>query len=314
MIVELIPIELSNTQTLQNLGLHINHREITVSEHIYLSLFEANYSSSLCVINRFENTKPHIGFNFCIEGSTNFALTGGYPTAHANSKKVNNFLMPTSMVTQELLLNPTLALLTLYIDLPAFIQLVGESLEALPFPFLDAMHTSDRCYFESYQWQAIIKNTLTQIFHSQMSPLAQRIFIESKSLELMAIILDIYAKGNQKQFTISKKDIDKIQFAKELLIRDLANPPSLSKLAREAGTNEFTLKKGFKEIFNVPVFKYLQQMRLAKAYELFQATNLQVSEVALIVGYESISSFNRAFMQFYGIKPTDVKRIPFRTI
>lgn len=222
--------------------------------------------------------------------------------------------MPACTVTQEIILNPSVSLLTLYIDLPAFLELLGESLEALPFRFLDAMHTSNKCYFESYQWQAIIKNVLSQILHAQLSPLAQRIFMESKALELIAIILDIYAKGNEKQFTISRSDIEKIQFAKELLLRDIANPPSLSKLARQAGTNEFTLKKGFRELFNVPVFKYLQQMRLAKAYELFQATNLQVSEVADIVGYESVSSFSRAFTAFYGLKPGDVKRIPFKTI
>jgi AraC-like DNA-binding protein len=307
-------IELTDSAKLTNLGLNFYHREIVVSEHIHLSLFEATHKSDITVLNRFDNSKPHIGFNFCVVGATSFALTGGYPTAFADSKKVNNFLMPVCTVTQELVLKPSISLLTLYVDLPAFLKIIGESLEALPFQFLDAMHTVDKCYFESYQWQAIIKNVLSQIFHSQMSPLAQRIFIESKSLELIAIILDIYAKGNQKQFTISKTDIDKIQFAKELLLRDIANPPSLSKLAREAGTNEFTLKRGFKELFNVPVFKYLQQMRLAKAYELFQATNLQVSEVAIIVGYESVSSFNRAFIQFYGMKPSDVKRIPFKTI
>ncbi|MBK9985235.1 MAG: helix-turn-helix transcriptional regulator [Saprospiraceae bacterium] len=312
--VEEIKIDLTDQAKLSETGLNLYHREITVSEHIQLALFEATHTSHITIVNRFDNPKPHIGFNFCVAGATSFALTGGYPTAFADSSKVNNFLMPTCKVTQELVLKPSISLLTLYVDLPAFLKLIGESLEALPFQFLDAMHMSNKCYFESYQWQAIIKNTLSQIFHSQMSPLAMRIFIESKSLELIAIILDIYAKGNQRQFTISRSDIDKIQFAKDLLLRDIANPPSLSKLAREAGTNEFTLKKGFKELFNVPVFKYLQQMRLAKAYELFQATNLQVSEVAIIVGYESVSSFNRAFLQFYGMKPGDVKRIPFKTI
>ena len=229
---ELLNIELTDTVKLTNIGLNFYHREIVVSEHIHLSLFEATHKSNITVINRFDNSKPHIGFNFCVAGATSFALTGGYPTAFADSRKVNNFLMPTCTVTQELVLKPNISLLTLYVDLPAFLK-ITESLEALPFQFLDAMHTSDKCYFESYQWQAIIKNVLSQIFHSQMSPLAQRIFIESKSLELIAIILDIYAKGNLKQFTISKSDIDKIQFAKELLLRDIANPPSLSKLARK---------------------------------------------------------------------------------
>ena len=309
-----IIVERTAEDTLKAMNLSVRHSHIVVSEHIFLDLFEAKHKEDVTVLHRFENEKPHIGFNFCLSGGTSFALTGGYPTAYADNKKVNNFVMPTCEVMQELVLNPSLSLLTLYIDLPAFIKILGESLEALPIRLLDAVHTDEKCYFESYQWQAIIKNVLSQIFHAQLSPLAQRIFIESKSLELIAIILDIYAKGNQKQFSISKSDIEKIQYAKDLLLKDIANPPSLSQLARAAGTNEFTLKKGFKELFNVPVFKYLQEMRLAKAYDLFQATNLQVTEVASIVGYESLSSFNKAFIAFYGMKPTEVKRIPFKTI
>lgn len=312
--MEPVVLELTDNNSITRHSISVQQRFIQVSEHIRLSIFQASAKNTVRLIHRFANNKPHIGFNFCIAGGTSFALSGGYPTAYADNKKVNNFLMPVCDVVQELCIARELSLVTLYVELSSFLKIIGESLESLPYKMLDSMHTADKCYFESYQWQAIVKTVLSQIFHAQMSPLALRIFLESKSLELIAIILDIYAKGNEKQFSISKTDIEKIQYAKELLLKDIANPPSLSMLARASGTNEFTLKKGFKELFNVPVFKYLQQMRLARAYELFQATNLQIAEVATIVGYESTSSFNKAFMQFYGMKPGDVKRIPFKTI
>ena len=156
-------IELTDSEALTKNGVSINYRNLQVSEHIRIALFEATHKKTVTVINRFENAKPHIGFNFCISGATSFALTGGYPTAFADNKKVNNFLMPACHVTQELIINTNLSLLTLFVDLPAFLKIIGESLEALPFNFLDAMHTDNKCYFESYQWQAIIKNVLSQI-------------------------------------------------------------------------------------------------------------------------------------------------------
>jgi AraC-like DNA-binding protein len=301
-------------EKLQQKGLQLEYRHIIVSENIHLRIFRAKYTTNLRILNIFDNPKPHIGFNFCISGATSFALSGGYPTAYAYSNKVNNFMMPTCTVTQALVLEPELSLVTCYIDTQAFVKLLGESIETLPITLLDCIEKGKKCYFECYQWQAIIQSILSQVFHAQMSPIAQKIFLESKVLELVAIILDIYEKGNQTQFTVSKKDIEKVQYAKELLLKDIANPPSLSQLARSAGTNEYTLKKGFRELFNKPVFKYLQEMRLSKAYELFQSTNLQVGDVSSIVGYESVSSFTRAFYQFYGVRPGDVKRIPFKTI
>ncbi len=297
-----------------DINLPYKHRLIKVSEQMHLRLFEGEFLTDTIHQFPFNNPKAYIGFNFCVAGGTGFALSGGFPTAYADASRVNIFVMPACEVTQELSFTPRLQLVTLYIDLAGFIRIMGDSLEVLPIRMLDSVHTQSNCYFESFRWQPIVHSILSQIFHATPSPLAKRIFIESKSLELVAMVLDIYQRGNEQQFRISRSDIDKIHYVRELLLRDIAQPPSLSQLARLAGTNEFTLKRGFKELFNKPVFKYLQEVRLAKAYELFQSTNLQVNEVCDIVGYESISSFNRAFRAFYGLNPSEVKRIPFRTI
>lgn len=306
-------IDTCNESALRESGITLRKKFIEVGVHMQFALFEADSVRQFTLQHFFDNPRPRVGFNFCIEGRTSFGLSGGYPTAFADNRRVNNFFMPVCRVTQGLELTPLLSLATLYVDAEAFLRMIDERLEELPRKLLDVAHVDNRCYFESYAWQPVIRTVLSQVLRAQMSPLAGRIFIESKALELIAIILDIFTRDT-KPVGVSKSDIEKIQFAKEILLKDIANPPTLTQLARAAGTNEFTLKRGFKQIFNVPVFKYLQQMRLTRAYELFQSTNLPVSEVALIVGYESVSSFTRAFIDFYGIKPGDVKRIPFRTI
>jgi AraC-like DNA-binding protein len=308
------PIPLDDAGELRKHGIALKHRLFEVSEAIRLALTEASSERPVTVFQCFENPSPKIGFNFCLEGTTSFALTRGFPTAFADSENANTFVMPTSSVRQEMGFRKSLSLLTFYIDAEAFLRLVGESAESLPSNLMDASTSDARCYFEKHRWQPVIRSILSQVFHSRFSPNAQKIFIEAKALELVAIILDLYSRGLSRKSTLSKPDVERIHHARDILLKDLARPPSLSKLARLAGTNEFTLKKGFKEVFDLPVFKTLQQMRLAKAYEMFQATNLSVGEVAALVGYESPSSFLRAFVGMYGMRPKDVKRIPFRTI
>ena len=86
------------------------------------------------------------------------------------------------------------------------------------------------------------------------------------------------------------------------------SPPSLSELSRQIGLNSFKLKKHFKELFGVPVFKYLQNERLNRANELLRREDLTVQEVAWDVGYDSLSSFSNAFTKKFGYRPSEVRR------
>jgi transcriptional regulator GlxA family with amidase domain len=74
------------------------------------------------------------------------------------------------------------------------------------------------------------------------------------------------------------------------------------------GLNSNKLKRNFKELFGIPVFKFLQEERLKKAYELLSASELGVQETAWYVGYESISSFSNAFQKKFGVRPNELKQ------
>ncbi len=50
-------------------------------------------------------------------------------------------------------------------------------------------------------------------------------------------------------------------------------------------------KKNFKEMFGIPVFKYLQEERLTKAHSLLRQGEMTVQEVAWFVGYEALAHF-----------------------
>jgi AraC-like DNA-binding protein len=103
-------------------------------------------------------------------------------------------------------------------------------------------------------------------------------------------------------------DTDKILRAKEIITNNIAKPPSLTELSMTIGLNSSKLKKNFKELFGVPVFKFLQEERLKKAYDLLSNTDQGVQEIAWYVGYESLSSFSNAFQKRFGVRPTEVKQ------
>ena len=105
------------------------------------------------------------------------------------------------------------------------------------------------------------------------------------------------------------KSVDKarLERAKDILSNNLDNPPSLTELSKELGLNTTKLKKEFKEVFGLPVFKYLQNERLTTAHGLISKKEATVQEAAWHVGYDSLSSFSNAFAKKFGYRPSQIK-------
>jgi len=105
--------------------------------------------------------------------------------------------------------------------------------------------------------------------------------------------------------TLRGHDQDKILRAREIMLQHFARPLTVEYLCRMAGTNEYTLKQGFRAVFGTRVHRMLTDIRMQKAWELLE-TGLPVSTVAYRVGYRHPASFSTAFAQYYGRVPKSV--------
>ncbi|WP_378183996.1 helix-turn-helix domain-containing protein [Aquimarina sp. SS2-1] len=112
--------------------------------------------------------------------------------------------------------------------------------------------------------------------------------------------------AKQHHTELDTRLLDKINLAQEILQSNLENPPSLTELAQRIGTNTNKLKIEFKAQFGVPVFKYLQNERLKKAYNLIKNEQKTIQEAAWTVGYDSLGSFSNAFEKKFGYRPSQV--------
>ncbi|NEP18920.1 MAG: helix-turn-helix transcriptional regulator [Leptolyngbya sp. SIO4C1] len=148
---------------------------------------------------------------------------------------------------------------------------------------------------------------LQQILQCSYKGLTKRMLLEGKATELMALILEeeeaAFQQGELKKSLLQPDQLDRIHYAKEILLKNLVNPPSLTELSRQAGTCEYNLKRGFKEVFGTTVFGYLRDRRLEKAQALLLEQKMSVASVAQAVGYDSRASFTTAFKRKYGVSP-----------
>ena len=149
-------------------------------------------------------------------------------------------------------------------------------------------------------------SVVDQVFHTRYEGRAKMMFFRSQIASLLAHYFGQLSILSEK--SIPHDERERLQLAKEILSKSMDAPPSLSELSRQIGLNTFKLKKNFKQLFGVPVFKYLQNERLIKAHDLIKNQKMSIQEAAWHVGYESLSSFSNAFTGKFGFRPSEVKQ------
>lgn len=178
-------------------------------------------------------------------------------------------------------------------------ELFSELLQHLVHP--EDHYVEGPSFYMTPEMQAIVRS----IFDVAYTGKARMMFFRSQVTVLLSHFFGQLALNHSA--TIPSREIDRLNQAKEILSQNLDNPPSLTELAKEIGLNTTKLKKEFKEVFGVPVFKYLQNHRLDTAHKMISEKQSTVQEAAWHVGYDSLSSFSNAFAKKFGYRPSQIK-------
>ncbi|MEO0376191.1 MAG: AraC family transcriptional regulator, partial [Cyanobacteria bacterium P01_A01_bin.17] len=126
-----------------------------------------------------------------------------------------------------------------------------------------------------------------------------------KALELFAAQFALWTDGAESTPVISlcPQDIEQLHQAKDILIQQATQPPSLTDLARQVGINDRKLNRGFRQLFGTTVFGYLQNHRLQQAKDLLSNSRLTIAGVAGAIGYKSPEAFSTAFRRKFAVSP-----------
>ena len=83
---------------------------------------------------------------------------------------------------------------------------------------------------------------------------------------------------------------------------------SISQLCEQIGMSRATLYKKFKALSNQSIAHFIRRTRLHKARQLLENTSLNVSQVAIDVGFKNLSTFSRSFSEEFGLNPSEIKK------
>ncbi|MEM9833572.1 MAG: AraC family transcriptional regulator [Bacteroidota bacterium] len=152
-----------------------------------------------------------------------------------------------------------------------------------------------------------------EILHCNRTGLLKKMLIEARVIELLLLQLEQIMASSDTQsqpspYHLRKIDIDRMYTAREIIEANLSNPYSLGALAKQVGTNEFTLKKSFKALFGTTVFGYLHERKMVQAHEmLLEEKDKTITEVSEQCGYQHASHFTAAFKRRFGVLPSQLK-------
>ncbi|RZT39413.1 AraC family transcriptional regulator [Cupriavidus agavae] len=148
-----------------------------------------------------------------------------------------------------------------------------------------------------------LKAIATQALACPLQGAMRDVYLAGKGLELAAIATDALLHHDAPQGRLSEADLKRIWTARDMAVAHYQQPLTLHALAREAGTNVNKLAAGFRQVFGLSVFAYIQEHRLQEAYRMLATRAYSVSEVATFVGY-AIPHFSTLFRKRYGFAPS----------
>ena len=139
----------------------------------------------------------------------------------------------------------------------------------------------------------------------------RRTYLQSKAAVLLLLALEqLISRPTEHQagIPLRKYDLEKLYEAREYLLHNIENPPTLKQLAHKVGLNEFKLKKGYKQVFGTTIFGDFNKVRMEEAKHYLLETDKSIAEISLLAGYDDPPNFIRAFKHYFGSAPNRFRK------
>ena len=125
---------------------------------------------------------------------------------------------------------------------------------------------------------------------------------------LLSTLRASYPLAGDERWIASMRDPFVVK-ALQLLHDDLARRWTVESLASRVGLSRAVLARRFTQNVGVPPLTYLSSWRMKVAARYLANRNDGLAKIAILVGYESVASFSRAFKREFSIAPDEFRRL-----
>ncbi len=165
-----------------------------------------------------------------------------------------------------------------------------------PFPFTHGPSDPD-----SYLRQRLV------FHHVSNEPNPDRLFVEEA---VVSILGDVTAQAFRRAPVAQhrhRRDVDAIEAARDVIARRFKDNLSLSDISKAVQSSVFHLARSFKARTGFSLHAYRNQLRLRSALERLREPGLDLTGIALDLGFSSHSHFTETFRRSFGKTPSAVR-------
>ncbi|QCX01335.1 helix-turn-helix domain-containing protein [Aggregatimonas sangjinii] len=149
-----------------------------------------------------------------------------------------------------------------------------------------------------------------RIVKNKRTDLVGRLLVESAILGMLASQIaahdhDIDTESLQPDLT--KEELSGIALMGDYIKENIGEKLPVKELSRRTGLSPKKLQSGVRFLYGHSINKYTANIRLERARELFNETDMNVSQICYKVGYTSRSFFSKQFQDRYGVLPSDYR-------
>ena len=193
-------------------------------------------------------------------------------------------------------------LVTVLISIKKFHSLFSQDADHIHFL---SPENSTKKYYDNGNITPSMAVVLSQILSSNIHESMKALYLKGKVYELLSLYFNKNEDADSEQcpFLVDEDNVRKIRKAKEIILEQMVEPPSLQALSEEIDLSLSKLKEGFKQLYGETVYGYLLTHKMEEARRMLESGKFNVNEVGLKVGYSTSSHFIAAFKKKYNTTP-----------
>jgi AraC-like DNA-binding protein len=197
---------------------------------------------------------------------------------------------------------PNTWLISIIISIKKFHSLFSTEAEFIPFLNKENI---DRKHYAQHPITPSMSVVLYQIMNFNLHSSVKGLYYKAKVYELLSLLFNKPEDTDDEScpFKTDEEETMRIQQAKDILIRNMIEPPTLQELADEVGINIKKLKQGFKQVYGDTAYGFLFDYKMEYARKLLDSGTYNVNEVGSKIGYSTASHFIAAFKKKFGTTP-----------
>jgi len=277
-----------------------NASRMTIEEGFYVLRFQNDTDEVTREVR--EINSSFIQFHFCLKGQGDFLFNAGNYVF--NVKEEHSILLynPQRDLPIDLKLQPKTWIIGVVISIKKFHSLFSQDADHIHFL---SPENSTKKYYDNGNINPSMAVVLSQILSSNIHESMKALYLKGKVYELLSLYFNKNEDTDIEQcpFLIDEDNVRKIRLAKEIILKNMSEPPSLQELSEKIGLSLNKLKEGLKQLYGDTVFGYLLDHKMEEARRMLASTNYNVNEVGLRIGYSTSSHFIAAFKKKYGTTP-----------